>query len=288
MMSVFRMARDIVRVIHPDGRREYRPAGGIASTLADYALMCALTYEPVIADGLRPDKWQQVGDPLPMPPPEWERAVSVDRVVAHQKRKLKLDDLVVQAWRKPMADGDVVVLIFRGTSVLTDWIANLNWFLARRLPFISDRYKQLDLLLGSVLEAIDENYPNATVIGTGHSLGGGLAQYSAYRSGRIDQVFAFNSSPVTGYFSVRRSERRLNKRRVKVFRIHERGEALAFIRGPIKALRTLVRKIVKPKPDSVPIVEYTFNFERRFNPIVQHGMARLAWQLYRLNQKSAG
>lgn len=53
------------------------------------------------------------------------------------------------------------------------------------------------------------------IIATGHSLGGGLAQFMAYAIPEIDLVYAFNSSPVTAYYDVLSKDRKRIKSMLK-------------------------------------------------------------------------
>jgi hypothetical protein len=98
---------------------------------------------------------------------------------------------------------------------------NLRWF----APWHKDEYTEIVSRFGPDFVkslAIRMNrqetayLKDATIYSTGHSLGGGLAQQFAYslplepRVPRVSQVFAFDPSPVTGYFSVHRTARDYN------------------------------------------------------------------------------
>ena len=179
----------------------------------------------------------------------------------------------------PLSPGSpTVALVIRGTAELSDWVSNLNWVVGRRFPHINDKYARLRSVLSDLIPKIKGAYPSANLVATGHSLGGGLAQFSAYAYDGIKTVYAFNSSPVTGYFILPKADRRRNKQNVVIYRINERGEILAFVRGLVRFLINLIRKIITPKADMVRITEYRFNFERG-NFVTQHGMRALAWHL---------
>ncbi len=86
----------------------------------------------------------------------------------------------------------------------------------------------------------------------GHSLGGGLAQNVFYRYPEdFWQVYAFDSSPVTGYADNDPSEKKSScdcrmdelGGEVRVYRIYETDEVLAFFRGPLKLINPLSRHI---------------------------------------------
>ena len=79
----------------------------------------------------------------------------------------------------------------------------------------------------------------AELYSTGHSLGGGLAQEFAYALPRNDnvprvtKVFAFDPSPVTGFYSVGKDLRDYNKTDLRIDRIYERKEVF----GPIDRVK---------------------------------------------------
>jgi pimeloyl-ACP methyl ester carboxylesterase len=119
---------------------------------------------------------------------------------------------------------------------------------------------------------------DATIYSTGHSLGGGLAQQFAYSlptgpgMQRVAQVYAFDPSPVTGFYSVDSRTRDINKNGLLIDRIYERGEILAIA-------RSLTSSIYPPsaKNPSVRAVRYSLFYPA--NPISGHSMAELACKL---------
>lgn len=138
-----------------------------------------------------------------------------------------------------------VAVAFGGTDFTSgpDWVANLRWFIPGDgndqytkvvrdfIPAFRDQF---------VLLSKRSDYPalaRASLVSTGHSLGGGLAQQFAYARvldpalPRVDNVYAFNSSPVTGYFSVAQPLREANEQGLHIHRIYERGEILASVRS---------------------------------------------------------
>jgi pimeloyl-ACP methyl ester carboxylesterase len=118
-------------------------------------------------------------------------------------------------------DGTLVVTVTFGGTVFTngmDWRANLRWFLPGGWR---DQYTDV---VRRFAPAFVHEFVNRTagrqastieLISTGHSLGGGLAQQFACahclddRVPRVTKVYAFDPSPVTGFFSVKRSVRNL-------------------------------------------------------------------------------
>jgi hypothetical protein len=195
-----------------------------------------------------------------------------------------------------------VVVIFEGTNFkeLKDWKANLRWFL-RFLPGYTDQYtlaandaalEFLDHLqaaphrytIGSEPHPLRNSDGNPVqILATGHSLGGGLAQQFAYsfaqrprtsRGPKVAKVFAFDPSPVTGWFSTANPPRDYNAEGLVVERIFEHGEILAYLR-----LLTSRFAITSKNPE---IWEYRYNFDSCANIIKSHSMHSLACGLARL------
>jgi pimeloyl-ACP methyl ester carboxylesterase len=151
-----------------------------------------------------------------------------------------------------------IVVVFEGTnfSELPDWQANLRWFL-RFIPGFKDQYtlaaqdvaREFFDVISSMPAEYRTEYASGRllsaagklirIVTAGHSLGGGLAQHFAYafkqeplqnQGPKVSEVFAFDSSPVTGWFSVSDPPRSYNAKGLMVNRIFEHGEILAYIR----------------------------------------------------------
>lgn len=116
---------------------------------------------------------------------------------------------------------------------------------------------------------------HAVIFATGHSLGGGLAQEFAYslpvdvNVPRVKKVFAFDPSPVTGFYSVGATARDNNKKDLAIDRIYERGEVLAL-------LRSFVNFIYPPSATAPIIRQIRYNLFKSHNPITGHSIAELA------------
>lgn len=96
-----------------------------------------------------------------------------------------------QAYIEPTTK--LAVIVFRGTDEAIDWMSNLT--------LISPQYIQAEQFTDSVYKLLPKEVK--TVVFTGHSLGGGLAQYAAKKF--IDRklisdvkTVVFDSSPRTG------------------------------------------------------------------------------------------
>ena len=176
----------------------------------------------------------------------------------------------------------LVVLVFRGTdsTSISDWLSNLRWV----LPFIrlvsTDQYEYtIDVIPGLVAE-ISSKYKETGVeiMAAGHSLGGGLAQQAGYTSPVINTVYAFASSPVTGFYSIESAERKKNKLGMHIYCVFEHGEILAYVRWFMKGLLPVAKQ--DPK-----IVEARYNLFTDDDPVGQHSMRNFACRLQAIADK---
>jgi pimeloyl-ACP methyl ester carboxylesterase len=164
-----------------------------------------------------------------------------------------------------------IAVAFRGTDFKSpaDWHANFRWIvpgrtqydvLAEWVPRVIAESKAL------VLQRMAEQGRSAQqvrwqIVSTGHSLGGGLAQLFAYKSGEVQGAIAFDPSPVTGFSNcVTDAEVNCN---VPIWRVYEHGEVLAYVRAVTRLFYML----------SENITELEFRLGGG-NPIVNHSMAR--------------
>ncbi len=182
-------------------------------------------------------------------------------------------------------EGKKIAVAFGGTvfTNIKDWKANLRWF----LPHQDDEYT---VIVKSFGRAFEQEYANklheagwrpeehVRLFSTGHSLGGGLAQEFAYSLPisdavpRVAKVYAIDPSPVTGFYSLKKSVREMNVQQLDIDRIFERGEILAF-------LRSIVSLFVPPRRRSPTIRQIRYNLFPTWNPITGHSIAEFTFKL---------
>lgn len=199
--------------------------------------------------------------------------------------------LRVEVWTRQQPPA--VAVAFGGTvfNNQNDWAANLRWFLPKWfLAGHPDEYSETVQIFApafvdefkSKLRSGTSDWAflkDATIFSTGHSLGGGLAQQFAYALPvddavqRVAHVFAFDPSPVTGYFSVEQSIREHNQKTLFIARIYERGEILAIV-------RSLTSVLVVPSESEPTIRGVRFSLFYPANPIAGHSMSQLACKLH--------
>lgn len=199
-------------------------------------------------------------------------------------------DLHIEVWEKQESSSLEIAVVFRGTDSWLDWLSNLNW-IGRYLPFWRDQYSLVAEEFGNefvehLAKKMQKDDKNIRIIATGHSLGGGLAQYFAYslpehpKVPRVRYVYAFDPSPVTGWFAVDDKEQRdINASKLKIDRIFEHGEALAYVRLLLSYVyRSSSNK--EPSKGDPAIREIRYNFDPSANPFKSHSMGLLACNLY--------
>jgi hypothetical protein len=195
--------------------------------------------------------------------------------------------LYMEVWEK-RGSPLIVAVVFRGTEFFSwsDWISNFRWFnwLLRLLPAYKDQYTVVaqetsEEVLANLKKRIEngrDHYKNVRIITAGHSLGGGLAQHLAHslpeiRSSdgtlmpRVSNVYAFDPSPVTGWYSVKTTLRTLNAKELRIDRIFEHGEILAYP-------RLLLSYVNPPSVKDPAIRQIRYNFVESINPFSNHSM----------------
>ncbi|GAB3309579.1 hypothetical protein GCM10027348_41650 [Hymenobacter tenuis] len=236
---------------------------GAPNHLPDYADQADLETYALERQLLRDSSWRPIGVPA-----------NIMLGLQPAADRKKLDGFTFDVWMKRApGHAPLAVLVFRGTDEFADWKANL------RPPTISpgrwDQYEQAEAVTKKMIGELDRKYgPGLRVFATGHSLGGGLAQCALNHSPRIDKVFAFNSSPLTGYHGAPGVVRRAKRR---TYLIYESNEILAAARFvPLFVNRYTGRK-------DVIAVRYNFNKKSRG----QHSMQPLVLGLIGGDQRVA-
>ncbi len=245
-------------------------AGPVAARVLPYALLAEQSYDPRVygthriaprapacvagdgkpcdpADDRRAAKWLS----------EWRYVWSCDGPdecrVQTPGQSASVGGLGVQVWARVGARCPEAVIAFRGTvgGNEGDWESNFHWIL-RNFP-IYDQYDQVRDNIGDFIDHIERDpcyRRGATeIIAIGHSLGGGLAQLAAYSDPRIRRVYAFDPSMVTGFYSVDPPHRDRNVQGLRMERIYEFGEVLAY--GRLIMLRSIPLSPCNPRVVSV-------------------------------------
>lgn len=185
--------------------------------------------------------------------------------------------LQFHVWRR-MQNGTCreAVIAFRGTDKNDrgDWTSNFR-FLYRLQPKF-DQYAQVQVHITQIVARIKKNGCGGSGIQfatAGHSLGGGLAQQAAYADGTqsIRYVYAFDPSPVTGFFDVSAMLREKSTAGLGVDRAYERGEILTLP-------RLIFENIYPPPPCNPRIRTVRFDLLSGLG-IAQHSIAGLTREL---------
>lgn len=242
----------------------FESIGHDLALISEFAILCAEIYyryaneaipdEPEIPK--KKDTWSLETFPMPaLPGKIWH-----------------VGGLGMEVWTKPYQNKTVAVLIFRGTRGLTaqqDWFANCRW-LTKYIPFTWDQYDETHYFAKYIVNCLQNLYPdNLEIYAAGHSLGGGLAQHAGYSVQEIKNIYAFNTSPITGFYSIPKDQRDISVKDMRILRIYEHGEILAYFRY---AMEIFYRTTYK----NPSIIQVRFNFDKLTNVIEQHNMYKLA------------
>lgn len=227
----------------------------------------------------------------PLPLPKWK--IWDDFPSEPLRREFREVGLYAEVWEKASSP-PIVAVVFRGTEPTSwkDWWSNFRWFsLFRFIPGYKDQYTVVSRKVGEEFitrlaaknpEISESGEKKIDIVSAGHSLGGGLAQHFAYsfpvktRSDgsvlKVSEVYGFDPSPVTGWFSVDRQLRTNNARGLKIHRIFEHGEILAYI-------RLILRYVNPPTAENPSIQEIRYNFVQSANIFASHSMRLIACEL---------
>ncbi|OAI20912.1 hypothetical protein A1359_20155 [Methylomonas lenta] len=237
--------------------------------VSDLAILSAEIYyrdEGIDIPQEMPEKflhWDKLENLNPPPPPEkiWH-----------------VGGLGMEVWSTSHLNDTIAVLVFRGTRGIKkwqDWFANCRW-LTKYIPFTWDQYDETHHVAQYIVQAIKKSFgDDVQIFSAGHSLGGGLAQHAGYSVQAIKTIYVFNTSPLTGFYSIPKSEREANAMDMRILRFYEHGEILAYFRLIMRFFYTLSYK-------NPSITELRFNFDRWDHFVKQHGMGKFALGLKKI------
>lgn len=207
----------------------------------------------------------QIDNRDPSKTPAWRRWD--DKLGCHSESGLYYE---VYVFGKTEAYEEAVIA-FRGTENypaqrFLDWSANLD----DALGLDPVEYKIARDEIGKTIAELRRQYPSMPIYLTGHSLGGGLAQQSAYTSTTADvkATYVFNTSAVTNWSYLYLKPGSIKTSAPIIRRISERGEILGDMRWVTS--RVNFRRFGRS--------DYEFNFSQG-NAASSHSMAILACNL---------
>lgn len=176
----------------------------------------------------------------------------------------RVPGLGVFLWQRNSCE---LAVVFRGTNFheLADWKSNLRWL----LPFsiTKDQYDYVQYGIKHVIAHAGCGGRRSVVM-VGHSLGGGLAQVAAFATPGTKYVFAFDSSPVTGWLEQDPKTALENNKHLPVDRIYEVGEIL-------QAARFVLQGFSNPRSCQPRTRLVRFNHKSGGSPVSQHGIEEL-------------
>ena len=169
------------------------------------------------------------------------------------------------------------VIAIRGTDNQPgDWQSNLRWFL--RPLHLFDEYRQVQFHISNIVRQIRNACRSAHIVLTGHSLGGGLAQHAAYAAGgAIRYVYAFDPSPVIGYFDIAQDVRIKARQGLGIDYVFEAGEVLDLP-------RFVIGGFANPQPCNPRVRIVRFNATNVGSSVKQHAMQSLTETIQKLGR----
>lgn len=297
-------------LVRKPGNAHYDPPAAIATTSAThwpYAFMSAVAYESSFYETLDQDVLNQTTTALAQgnqrsPTPQaqavgtcpdfgttlrhlgweyWPVGFSTAKAVEAARKH----HLQVHVFAHRAGQTLEVVVAFGGTNPrnVWDWLSNLRWL----IPWHDDEYTLVvkdfaGAFQGELKRRLERQGITASevVVKTvGHSLGGGLAQQFAYAAKQrrgdigVSQVYAFDPSPVTGFYSVDKKIRDDNRQRLQTDRAFEAYEILSY-------LRWISAYVVTPSAENAAIRGVRYHVLTTQDGIKSHSITDLACALY--------
>lgn len=283
----YRQNSDQVVIREPGNRTLGAPKDAAADAREDleFALLSQAAYQRT-ADAMQVEAGKSLDPDVTLTSMGWCRWEKFPE--GDVKKKVDYVHLRVEVWSN--SSSKKLAVAFGGTVLrnLKDWKSDLRWF----IPNKQDEYTVIVKTFG---DAFVDAYQKRTsgpecdvprdveLFSTGHSLGGGLAQQFAYSLPRIasvprvKKVYAFDPSPVTGFYSVEKPLREHNSELLAIDRIYERGEILAYF-------RSITNFIYPPNASQPTIRQLRYNLVHTHNPLASHSIAEFALRLREVSQ----
>jgi pimeloyl-ACP methyl ester carboxylesterase len=296
-------SRDDVQVRIGIGETKTEPATNYASLYAPYAMMATAAYaDPPVLNrhlcpdvgllGLRSNATTDDEFAFHGTVRGWIKTLNQRRWECHFGHVGKLecpkrnpnckatDGLEFHVWRRMDGGCREVAIAFRGTDRRDsgDWQSNFRWF--KRLEPRFDQYDQVREHMERIVQRVEDGGCRGAAtrfVSVGHSLGGGLAQQAAYASPKIRYVYAFDPSPVTGFFDISELLREKHMHQLGVDRTYESGEILTLPRH-------ILENIFPPEACNPSVRTVRFNLLSGL-PASQHNMQQLANQMHEMARK---
>lgn len=126
------------------------------------------------------------------------------------------------------------VIAFRGTEnrpgqTFNDWRSNVAAFFGFEPAQYAAARVRMVPLVDALAALLQPGGDGARIYVTGHSLGGGLAQQAGYLSPRVQEVYTFNTTPVTNWSQLRLLKQVRNAYPI-FHRVYHGGEFLEKLR----------------------------------------------------------
>ena len=178
----------------------------------------------------------------------------------------------LQVWRRGDPFCSELAISFRGVNLLdpTDWLY-LRWLAPR-----FDPYQQVQARIETMAAITGCRRAGTRMVAVGHSLGGGLAEATAYTDGRIRYVYAFNSFPAGGFVGPDPTVQARNKIGLGVDNVYEAGEIAEIprllLKGPGTTCNPRIRTV-------------QFNLIPIGLPVEKHKIDTLTMNLVELSQR---